>query len=315
MKFSIKKTLLLMTAIVFLVTSLFVGAFRAYTLFTAVDPTSGFYTTHSSLSNVVYAVYAGLSVLVFLVPFVARIRLAKKGQLPAEQNVVRTSAAPGTRLAFFRESTLCTFVSAFLGFSLITFSVMSFIDLERSVLSVIICILGVFSGLYFLSLPSGLFGLYSTKKTLLSVLPIAWSLLMLVAYFWSSSRIAVGEHHRFQIACMVCVPLFFYAQTLFLLPDAAYHRYHLFYSAALACAGLTLVYALPTLLLSAFWIYSAYTSYTSLYELMMLLSVALYAVVHLFRSLSALRKIPSEEDLLDEIATVAFHAEGDDQNV
>lgn len=303
MKFPAKQKAFFIAALVCLALSLIVMGLRIYVVYSMVDPATGFFTKAADWVNVAAFAYAILMILFFLFALIYGFRFCTKEEKKIPDMPSFESAKPltkGTALVFSRASTPRVFISTFCGFSLITFSLLALIDLELTTWETWLHILSILAGTYFLLQYTPLLPLYSKRRTLASLLPVFWSGFHMVSHFLSASRIASGEYHNWQMVMLCLIALFFYLQALFTTPARRMYHFNLLYAVGIVGAGLIFIFAIPTLLLSSFWNYSAFWQFTNHYALMTLIAVALYMLVFLFGILRNLADVECEEDLLDK---------------
>lgn len=301
MRFETKKRILLCTAVAYLCLAAAVCAVRFLTLLNAVDPATGFSVLPYPPAQSAELVFLIGTLLLLLVSVWVRVPFTRKEDKRELGSPLCATKKlyPATALFFPAESAARTFASAFFGFSLITFSLFSLTQTVSTVTPrLFIWLLAILSGIFFLLKFTPILPLYSARRVLASLLPVLWSAALLAVRFLEASRVATGEYHFWQILSLILLPLFFYSLTLFSLPKPAAHRFSLFYFTALAGSACLLIFTLPTIFLSSFWCYTAYTEFSSLYELILLLAAAIYQLIFLFAVLHSLRQIDSEEALL-----------------
>ncbi|MBR6530683.1 MAG: hypothetical protein IKT43_04635 [Clostridia bacterium] len=297
-----KRTLLTIGAAAFLFLSLVMTALRMVAIYTAVDPATGFYSADILWYDVLLTVFAAFGILFFGFSYLFGVRFCTKTETK-ERNLTPMDSQMrptcGTRLMYATDSTPRIFASAFCGFSLITFALLSFIELALTPMEIALQVLAILAGIYLLLQYTPLFPLYSARRTLGALLPVIWSGATLVQYFLTSNRIATGEYHNWYILSLVTITVFFFLQSLFTTPARVLYRFHTLYAVGILGAGLTLIFTVPTLLLSSFWCYSAYMQYTNFYALMGLIACAVYMTIFLFGFLHDLGKVKNQNGLYD----------------
>lgn len=287
---------------VYLLFALATCGIRLYAMQNLVDPATGFLLQSAPWYSVSLWAFAIITLVFFAFCLVVAPSFCtrKEQKEPQKRPDFNTGALTvGTQLVFSRDSLPRIFISAFCGFALISFSVLSLMELSLSLYEVLLNVLAIPTGLFFLLQYTRLLPLYSLRRTLLSLCPVLWGVFGLALQFMTSSRVASGEYHNWQIVALISLPLFFYLQTLFTTPNRGLYRYGAFLAVSVVGAALILIFTLPTLLLANFWYYSAFRLYTNLYALMILLCFAPYFLVFAFSSLNGMRKIDDVAALRD----------------
>lgn len=302
MRLTVKRTVFMIVAVLYLLASLALTCARLMGIYTMVDPATGFFTQKAAWVDPVIYAFAVLTVLFLLFSLFFGVRFAAKEEkrTPNYPEISRTTSLTcGTRLIFSANSTPRIFISAFLGFSLISFSLFSLLELTLAPWEIVLQIIAILSGVYFILQYTPLLPLYSLRRTLCSLVPVIWSGVHLTSHFLSSSRIASGEYHNWQMVMLAFIALFFYLQSLFTTPKRTAYHFSFYYATGIIGAGLIFIFAVPTLLLSSFWFYSAHTQYTNLYALMSLIACALYILVFVFGAVNSLGKVENSNGLCD----------------
>ncbi len=293
-----RRRILLIAGLIYLLCACVLIGVRFYAIYTVVDPETGFFNQSAPWLDFAVLGFAAVSVLFLLVCLLFGVRFSTRAEKkdPDHPAITRlTEQTTGTRIVFSFDSMPRIFLSAFCGFSLITFSFLSLLELELQTSELFLQVFAIFAGLYLLLQYTPWFPLYSKRRTLLSLLPVLWSAFHLAAHFLSAARIATGEYHNWQMVMLAAVCVFFYLQTLFTTPSRTLYHFNLYYAMGLIGSALCMIFALPILILSNFWYYSAFLQYTNLYALMTLLTVALYLLTFSFCALSDLKRVQSEE--------------------
>ncbi len=302
MNFTVKRKVFFIVALVCLALSLAVMGIRIFAIYNMVDPATGFFIQPAHWIHTVIQIYSALILLFFLFALIFGFRFSSKeekknpGFPRIEQSTKQTA---GTRLIFSHNSTPRIFISVFCGLAMVTFSVFSFIDLQLTPWEKVLHGLSIAAGLYFMLQYTPLLPLYSKRRTMASLLPVIWSGFHMVSHFLTSSRVASGEYHDWQMVMLCMIAVFLYLQALFTTPAKHTYHYNLFYAAGIFGAGLIFIFALPTIFLSSFWYYTAFRLYTNHYALMTLIAGALYMLVFVFASLNDLKQF-KETDLFSD---------------
>ena len=319
MNFQARKKAFFFASVFYLLVACAMVVLRTLAVYHLVDPTTGYFQSSAPFYDVAQWVFAAATILFFGFTLLFGFRFAEKKE--ADDGVFphihsKTRLTTGTRLLFANDSLLRIFISAFCGFSLITFPLLSLLEgpgqaqvqnaysdfsnlFSSYGFDAALNVLAILAGLALLLQYTPVLPLYSLRRTCLSLFPVIWGVLHLAVHFLRASRSAPGEYHNWQMLMLAIIPVFFFLQTLFTTPRRPLYRYNLFFALGIIGTAATLVFAVPTLLLSSFWYYSAYTEFSTLYSLMMLVSVALYMLVFALGSLSSLKKIEDENALKD----------------
>ena len=321
MSFQARKKAFFFASLFYLVLACAMVLFRTLAVYHLVDPTTGYFQKSAPFYTATEWIFSAATILLFVFLLFFGFRFAEKKE--ADDGVfppvsAATPLTTGTRILFATDSIPRIFISAFCGFSLITFPLLSLLESPHQAVSqitsldstnpfsaygfdVALNVLAILAGLALLLQFTPLFPLYSLRRTFVSLFPMLWGVFHLVVHFLRASRSAPGEYHNWQMLMLAVIPVFFFLQALFTTPRRPLYRYNLFFVLGIIGSAATLIFAVPTLLLSSFWYYSAYTEYSTLYTLMMLVSVALYMLVFSFGSLSSLKKVEDENALKDPI--------------
>lgn len=303
-----KKTAFFKTASIFLlVCAVLFPVGRFFILRDLTDPQTGVFLKNSFWATLFDYLFFALIVFFFILTTVFRPRfLSPEEQTeklhPPVSFMQNGKLTAGSELVFSPNGSVRVFASAFLGFSLITFSVFIISEsVPETPLDWAEQVLAILSGVFFLAQYSRLLPFYSARRALASLVPLVWATVKLFNCFLTASRNPTGENQNWQILSLALIAVFLYAQSQFNLPKrSTYHYGLLFFSGMLGlCAILT--YTLPILVLFAFPAspYDAYSRIPSVHDLIVQIASAFYLGAYAFSSAQRLGRYTDERALCD----------------
>lgn len=328
---SLRRRLKILLGIVIVLLPLIIVA-RILIVVNFIDPQTLFYERDAVLPDIFNAVIYGLVLLALLSGVLFRLRFASSRVPRLRRRIEKFSCAEpsvseevlseekeeeprasafarlfersrglpelsgGTRLVYENTAASTVFASTLTGFIFIASAILiaagMLMENRFGAMNFVTLAVAVLSGAFFLL--AGMKRVYPYAKAFgaLSMVPSLWCILRLIGDFWDLSQNSNEYSHVLQIACLVCLTLFFFTEGKFTLPSANYYSFGLYVASALASLLVIATVSVPNLLLASFWMVDFKAEvFHSLVEF----TVGIYIIAKLFSLLRKLENFPEEE--------------------
>ena len=294
-----------------------IAAARIVIVVNLIDPNSLLFERNTVVPDVFNGVVYALVIFMLLSGFFLRLHFhpARKKSVSPEANELIRSCEPdqpptfwsrfekgpdsppltvGSWLIFENTYSSTVFASTITGFMFVASAILMggsmLADSKLDLMTSVILIAAILSGLYFLF--SGMKNIYAYSGVfcVLSIMPTVWCCLRLITGFMDLSQNSNEYSHVLQIALLVTLTLFFFNEGRFTLSDPTAYSFALYVGSGLASLILIAAMSVPNLLLISFWLVGfSVEVFNSLVEFM----VAIYIVV---RFVTILRKLSRIKD-------------------
>lgn len=226
---------------------------------------------------------------------------------PEKGQYTPTNISPYSDLIFSKTSAIVVFMSAFLGFAMISaffVLVFNFLDEKMLIINKIVMV----ALIIFLAL-SGMFFIISSaysssnKRNLcayLSFTPVMWSALRIIMYFMDTSRYINTTARHLELLCSIMVTLFFMSQSRFTLQNFKYHKMGSLFAFGLSAIIFISSSSIPSIISTAFFPYTTLQPSTENDIIFWVLDVIIlfYIIIRLWRISTQIDKVTCD-DLMD----------------
>ena len=281
----------------------FLSAARVIINVKYIEETTGY--SISSIPTVHFITVTVFAVVVLVFSKLFEMNYLTKDFDPSKGDYTPTNISPYSEIIYSKTSAIAVFMSAFLGFAMITSFFLFIFNLFSGPFSVN----GIISAMLILFLAlSGMFFIISATKeaaprrkyyTFLSFTPVIWASMRIIMYFMDTTRYMNTTSHHLTLFSSMAITVFFLFQSRFTLSDYKYHKMGSFFASGLISLLFISCSSLPSLISIAFFPYTLQNSNENDIIFWLLdIIIAFYIVTRLFCVMSQIDKI-TDEDLKD----------------
>ena len=282
----------------------FIAAARVIINIKYIEEATGYST--SVIPVVHFGIVVVLALITILLARMFEIHYLSKLFDPTKGDYTPTNISPYSELIFNKTSVVVVFMSAFLGFAMITsFFLMAFNVFGRNIQPInrLVMILMVVS----MALAGIFFIISATKNPLpyrkyyacMSLTPAIWCAMRIIMCFMDTTRYINTTSRHLELFTVIAITLFFMYQSRFTLQDYKYHKIGAFYALGLCAAILISASSVPSIISVAFFPYTVqFSSENDVIFWLLDIIILFYIVTRLFR-ISAHIDAITQDDLMD----------------
>ena len=265
-------------------------------------------TTGYAITAIPTVHFAIAVIVALLAPIASRLfELSYRNSFdPTCGDYTPTNISPYSNLIFNKTSAVVVFMSAFLGFAMITsFFLMVFNLFNRHVgvlnkfVLVLLILFMALAGMFFIVSATKNPSPHRKYYACLSFTPVLWSAMRIIMCFMDTSRYINTTSRHLELLNVIAITLFFLYQSRFTLQDYRYHKMGMFFAFGLSSIILISSSSIPSLISVAFFPYTAQISNENDIIFWLLDIITLfYITARLFRAMTLADTI-SQDDLKD----------------
>lgn len=282
----------------------FVAAARVVVNVRYVEEATGYATDPFTIFHFISVVV--LAVLLLAISNLFELHYLSKDFDPTTGDYTPTNISPYSELIFNKTSAAVVFMSAFLGFAMITsFFLMVFnlfnsgVGAANKFVMLLMILFMALAGMYFIISATKSPSPYARGNACLSFAPILWSAMRIILSFMDTTRYINTTSRHFELLNAVAITVFFLYQARFTLPNYRYHRIGRLFAMGLGCILLIAASSIPSLISVAFYPYTVTISNENDIVFWALdIIVMFYIIVRLVRVASQVDRI-TVDDLMD----------------
>jgi len=281
----------------------FLSAARVIINVKYIEETTGY--SISSFPAAHFITVTVLAVVVILMSKLFELKYLTKDFDPTKGDYTPTNISPYSEIIYNKASAIVVFMSAFLGFAMITsfflliFNLFSGTFTANSIISAILILSLALSGMFFIISATNQAAPRRKYYTFLSFAPVLWASMRIIMYFMDTTRYMNTTSHHLTLFSSMAIAVFFLFQSRFTLSDYKYHKMGTFFASGLVSLLFVSCSSLPSLVSVAFFPYTLQNSNENDIIFWLLdVIIAFYIVTRLFCVLSQIDKI-TDEDLKD----------------
>ncbi len=287
-----------------LVLSPFIVAARVLINLKYVEESTGY--SNSAFPLIHFGAVVALAVLLFSFSGLFEIFYRSKSFDPTQGAYTPTNISPYSELIFNKTSAAVVFMSAFLGFAMISsFFLMVFnlfnsgVDNSNKFVMAVMIFLMALSGMFFIISATKNPSPYQKYYACLSFAPALWCAMRIIICFMDTSRYIYTTSRHLELFSVIVITLFFMFQSRFTLQDYKYHRIGLLFAAGLSSILFIASSSIPSLISVAFYPYTVQLSNENDIVFWVLDIIIMFYIIIRLARISAQIDKTTAEDLMD----------------
>lgn len=282
----------------------FLAAARIIININYIEESTGYST--SVFPVVHFGVVVMLALAVIMLAKMFEISYLSRDFDPAQGDYTPTNISPYSELIFNKTSAVVVFMSAFLGFALITsFFLMVFnlfnrnVEALNKVVLIVMILFMAFSGMFFIISATKNPSPHRKYYACLSFAPVLWSAMRIIIYFMDTTRYINTTARHLELFTSIAVTVFFLFQSRFTLQDYKYHKMGMFFTIGLSTVILISASSISSIICVAFFPYTVQLSHENDIIFWILdIIIMFYIITRLFRIMTQIDQT-TEDDLKD----------------
>ncbi len=284
----------------FLFISPFIAAARIIINLKYIEEETGYSTSVIPVVHLAIVVFLALAILLFAKAF--EHFYCSKSFDPTRGDYTPTNISPYSELIFNKNSAVAVFMSAFLGFAMLTSTLLMLFNLfsqsitaNKFVMAISIIFLAL-SGIFFIVSATKNPSPHSKYYACLSFAPVLWNAMRIIICFMDTSRYMNTTARYLELLNAVALTFFFLYQSRFTMPDYRYHKMGSFFTFGLSSVLLIFASSIPCVISVAFFPYTAQSfGDDGIVFWVIDVIVMFYIVARLIRIMSQIDKITAED--------------------
>lgn len=282
----------------------FITAARVVINIKYIEEATGYST--SVIPVVHFGIAIALALAILALSKVFEVRYLSKAFDPTKGDYTPTNISPYSELIFNKTSVIVVFMSAFLGFAMITsFFLMVFnlfnrsIDSTNRLVMIFMILFMALSGMFFIISATKNPSPYRKYYACLSFTPVLWCALRIIMCFMDTTRYINTTARHLELFTVIAITLFFLYQSRFTLQNYKYHNIGTFYALGLSAIVFISSSSVPSIISVAFFPYTVQLSSENDVVFYLLdIIILFYAITRLFRISTQIDSI-TQDDLMD----------------
>ncbi|MBE6689150.1 MAG: hypothetical protein E7588_07745 [Ruminococcaceae bacterium] len=270
-----------------------------------IEEATGYST--SAVPVVHFAAVVVLSLVVLLLAKAFEIFYLSKSFDPTSGDYTPNNISPYSELIFNKTSVIVVFMSAFLGFAMITSFFLMLFNLYKpsietvpnKLVFIIMTLFMALAGVFFIISATKNPSPYRKYYASLSFAPVLWSALRIMMCFMDTSRYINTTSRHLELFTSIAVTLFFMYQSRFTLQNYKYHKMGTYFSFGLIATIFISSSSVPSIISVAFFPYTVQMANENdaIFWLLDIITL-FYIIVRLIRISSQINTV-TQEDLTD----------------